>query len=53
MKCINATSLSRKSGQWGTQLLLQVWQDYVSEERFALLCPDTEFVSAAFRVIQR
>jgi hypothetical protein len=26
MKCINATSLRRKSGQWGTQHLLSVWQ---------------------------
>jgi hypothetical protein len=36
MKCINATSLRRKSGQWGTQHLLTVRQNY-SAGRFSFL----------------
>jgi len=28
MKCLNAASLRRKSGEWGTQHLLPVWQNH-------------------------
>jgi hypothetical protein len=35
MECINATSLHRKSGQWGTQRSLPVKQPQVPPLRFA------------------
>jgi hypothetical protein len=37
MKCINATSLSRKSGQWGTQHLSPVWESLTRSIRRVLV----------------